>query len=351
MNAGINMKSSSIIARINKFYPWAFFLGVMTLLISFVISRELSLSTLAEGFRWRGNLIESYTFLRYAMGDRVFNNAVVGKDGWFFYTGEESVMDYQNTASLSAKKLSNFQNKLDQINVELEERGGMLLVVIPPNKSTVYSQYMPDEIPMLAQASRLDKFVEYMGRYGKTQVVDLRQPLFVASRSHIVYFKTDTHWNSMGAYYGYVEIMNALSVRFPSLTPRSLSDFELKERDPYTGDILDLMGLSGYEEPNWMLSPKYKLQTIGIDTMSSNGDLSRTSVDNNSISLLVYGDSFYDGLKSFIEPHFSNVKFVPFTLDTEIWSLDWIQRGVPDIVIIEVVERYLDTSLPKLLNN
>lgn len=324
----------------------------MFLLISFVASRDLSLDTLSTGFRWRDGLIEKYTSIRFKMGDQVFNNAVVGKDGWFFYTGEESIMDRQNTSHLSKVDLSNFQKSLDRIGADIEERGGLLLVVIPPNKETVYPQFMPDEIPVLGAESRLDQFVKYMKENGNITVIDLRQILFAASQSENMYFKTDTHWNSKGAYYGYVEIMNTLSRKYPGAIPHPLSDFEYKSGGSSTRDISRIIGLPNYMEEGWVLIPKFDVHLTETRIAAPNGIhyiRTVTNKDDNLPRLLVYGDSFYGGLSQFIEPHFSRTKFIPYTTDDKIWSLEWLQQENPDVVIIEVVERYLDTSLPVLL--
>jgi hypothetical protein len=353
-NLGTDMSDASIFTRISKIYSSIFFISVMLLLFSFVASRELSLTTLSSSFRWRKSLIETYTSLRFEIGDRVFNGAVVGRDGWLFYTGEESIMDHQNTTPLSKAKISNLQKRLDKLNASLEERGTMLLVVIPPNKDTIYPQFMPDEIPVLGEESRLDQFVKYMRENGNTPVVDLRQTLLNASQSENVYFKTDTHWNSMGAYYGYVEIMKALSRKYPDLTPHPLSDFEYKNVGSSTRDISIIMGLPNYKEEDWVFIPKFEVNLTEAKNATSNGIPYIRTVRNKNDSLpqlVVYGDSFYGGLAQFVEPHFGRVKFIPFTTDSNIWSLDWLQQENPDIVIIEIVERYLDTSLPMLLNN
>lgn len=348
------MKNTANINEFERIYSSLFSIVILVILISFISSPELSISAISTNFRWRSNLINIYTSFRFKIGDRIYNNAVVGKDGWFFYTGEESIMDYQNTAPLSKVKLSNFQKRLDQISASLEERGSMLLVVVPPNKSTIYSQNMPAEIPVLGTESRLDQFVEYMRMNGNTPVVDLRQTLLNVSRSKDVYFKTDTHWNSMGAYYGYVEILNILSSNYPTLTPRSLSDFEYKNSGFSTRDISNIIGLPNYKEETWSLVPKFEVQLAETKVPAPDGIRYIRTVTNkneNLPQLLIYGDSFYGALAQFLEPHFGRVKFIPFTNDSKIWSLDWIQQEEPDIVIIEIVERYLDTGLLMLLDN
>ena len=113
------------------------------------------------------------------------------------------------------------------------------------------------------------------------------------------------------------------------------------------------MGLLEYKEENWVLIPNFEIQLEEAKNALPDGRYIRTVIntDKQMPELLVFGDSFYGALAHFIEPHFSRVKTIPFTLEDGVWSLDWIRRENPDIVIIEIVERYLDVSLPKLLEN
>jgi len=334
----------------SRTYSSLFSATVMVLLISFVFSHETSLSAVPGNFRWRNNLIEMYTSFRFKLGDHVYNKSVVGRGGWFFFTGERITVDYQRVEPLGRKKLSNFQKKLDQLNANLEEKGIVLLVVVPPNKSTIYSQYMPKEIPVLGEKSHLDQFVEYMNVYGKTPVVDLRQTLLDASRSQDVYFKTDTHWNDLGAYYGYVEILHALSSSYPDLMPRPLSYFEYQNAGAFTWGISRMMGLPDHMEVKWILEPKFEVNPP-INSIRSGTVRTITNRDQELPTLMVFGDSFYDSLAHFIEPHFSHVKTISYTKNKAVWSLDQISQESPDIVLIEFVERSLETGFLKLLEN
>jgi len=335
-------------------YSSIYSIVMLVMLLSLAISPKLSLKTLEKNFHGRKKLIGIYTSLRFTLGDRVFNGTIVGKDSWLFYTGDESVGDYQNLISLPTGKLSNLQKSLDRLNEKLAEKGITLIVVASPNKDTIYPQYMPDEILVLNEASRLDQFIEYMKENGETTVIDLRSALQNASLSQDVYYKTDTHWNNLGAYYGYVEIMNVLSEKSPNFKPHPLSDFEYKSAGYSERDLPGIMGLPNYEEENWILAPKFKVdRNVTSEVLPDGVHYVRTVVnkEDNLPTLLVYGDSFYGGISQFIEPHFSRVKAIPYSAQAEAWSLDWIQQENPDIVIIEFVERYLDTSLPRLLKN
>lgn len=298
-------------------------------------------------------LIEFYTSFRLDVGDRIYNNTVVGENGWLFFTGEVSILDYQNTAAIKPGRLARLQRNLDRLNKNLEAMGITLLVIIPPNKSTIYSQYMPEQIPVIGNQSRLDQFLEYMQLNSDTHILDLRPALLEASRSQAVYYKTDTHWNDVGAYYAYAETLRTLAPDYPLLVPRPVSDFKYTHTGDSVHDLPMLMGLPNYAEEDWLLLPSFEIRLSEEKDALRDGRFIRTVMNANGElpRLLVFGDSFYGTLGRFIEPHFSRVKFIPFTPIDRIWSLDWIEQENPDIVIIEIAERSIDDSLPLLFDN
>ena len=334
-------------------YSSLFVVLILIFLISFVTVPNLTPATISTKFRWRTNLINFYTSFRLDIGDRIYNNVVIGKEGWFFFTGEPSIPDYQNTAALKAGKLARLQKNLDRLNRDLKAKGITLLVIIPPNKSTIYPQNMPEQIPVMGAQSRLDQFLEYMKLKGDTHILDLRPALIEASQSQAVYYKTDTHWNDIGAYYGYVETMSAFTADYPVLAPRPLSDFKYTHIGDSVHDLPLSMGLPNYTEEDWLLLPSFEIQLSEEKDALRDGRFIRTVTNANGElpRLLVFGDSFYGTLGRFIEPHFSRVKFIPFTPIDGIWSLDWVEQEDPDIVIIEIAERSIDDTLPLLFGN
>jgi hypothetical protein len=335
-----------------KIYSFLFASITLAILFAFLPTPRFSLSDIPSDFRWRKNLINLYTSFRYRTGDRVFNNAVVGKDGWIFYTGEMSIPDYQNSEPLQKKTLISLRRGLNKLNSDLKNQGIQLLVVIPPNKSTIYSQYMPHEIPVLGAESRLDQFVKFMNDKGDVAILDLRQTLLHASLSQGIYFKTDSHWNDLGAYYGYVEIMNRLHSAYQELTPHSLSDYEYRKAGVSSRDLTLLMGLQNLKEETWILTPKFPVDIRETAEPLPDGEHYIRTIVNGETDLpelLVYRDSFYSSLGPFLAPHFSRVTTLPYTPDLSAWSLERIQQEKPDVVIIEVTERYIGVTLPLLL--
>ena len=339
-------------------YPSVFSVLILVMLILFISKPGVSLTSVSTDFRWRSNLIGLYSSFRFRIGDRVYNTAVVGKDSWIFYTGSNSVQDYQKTDGLDKNTFTVLTGKLSQLSQKLKEEGKILLIVIPPNKSTIYPQYMPDEIPVLGEQSRLDQFVEQMRLNDSTNIIDLRPVLLNASRMQDVYFKVDTHWNDVGAYYGYREILSFLSRYDSRLVPHPLSDYEyVRQGDLINPDLPLVLGIPTISEEYQTLVPKFSAQRTHVLNIRllDGGYISHvTGEDSELPRLLVFHDSFYSArasLSHFMEPHFSEITEILFIQDPKIWSLDWIRQTNPDIVIIEIVERNFDVGISLLLDS
>ncbi len=185
---------------------------------------DCSLAEYADG--WERYLGDNFGFRRYlirwnsilklsCLGVSPVSSVILGKDSWLFYHSEaladgNTVNDWRGTIPLSQTELVRLQEQLEANESVFAEKGIPYLVVIVPNKSTVYSEYMPDTIRKFRDTTRLDQFMEHMRRHSRVSVLDLREALFKAKSSHPLYWKTDSHWNSYGAYIGYSEIVRRL---------------------------------------------------------------------------------------------------------------------------------------------
>ena len=100
----------------------------------------------------------------------------------------------------------------------LEERGtgssaeGIhYLVLLAPDKHTIYPEYIPGRYEHVSPATRFDQFYDYLRQHTRLDLVDLRTPLRRAKSHERLYLRRDTHWNDRGAFIGYQTIIAALS--------------------------------------------------------------------------------------------------------------------------------------------
>jgi hypothetical protein len=317
------------------------------MLVGQLFAADITLGSISEKYLWRRNLIKIFNNFKYGIGDRVFVNAVIGKDGWLYYTGDMSIQDFQKTSPLNVGNIKRITQILNKFKEKTDQYNGLFLLVIPPDKSTVYPQYMPDEIPVIGQVSSLDRLVEYINKNSQVKVLDLRSAFESASKSKNIYYKTDSHWNCYGAFYAYDEILAELAISYPNIRHYPLSDFDIITSRDSLLDIPSLMGLN-VNEDRMNAIPKFDNKIAVVPASNKNYKGASLKIVANTKgkslpSLMIFHDSFYTAcLNAFVEPTFSSTISLHYG-DSQLTSyLDMIAVEEPDIVIVEFVERQMD---------
>lgn len=329
-------------------YSFLFILVILgASLFTMVKSMKNGIAGFEDSFHNKSFLIASFNRLRYGMGNNVFPQVLVGKEGWLEYSSDGNLDDYQNVYS-DQDRLQSIYGKLASLNENLKAQDIVLIVVVAPNKSTVYPDKVPDELHKLNDRSRLDLFLELFDQPNSPVVIDLRPVFAQARQDQQIYYKTDTHWNSFGAYIAYREIMNSAAQTYPDLQPYELDQFKLGETDPQIMDLGRIMGVKFLTESRNMVKPRFdsgaRFQRI---PPSSPVSLSWAGNGQNR-QLLMYHDSFGVALQDFIQHHFQEAIYIQNSPDVSLSNMSWINTIEPDVVVIEILERslyYLDNLL------
>lgn len=302
-----------------------------------------------DSFYLRPHLVRWVANLRVSLGDRVFPKVLVGDDGWLVFTGEGDLDTYQRSAQFSNEELAGFQQNLDALAVDYAKRGITLLVIVPPSKNTIYPERVPTEIPVLGNQSKLDQMVTYLQQHGQTQIIDLRPGLLAAKQEREMYYATDTHWNDYGVYMAYSALMTELQKVYPNLAPRPLSDFKVVDGEPELMDLAENIGTTLLRESKVQFVANYDKQTHYKTINLSQRKLVFSSNPDESLpDLVMYYDSFFFQVVPLLGEHFHNGYFIQNFSGGGLWNLSWVDEQQPDVVIIEMAERYLD-DLPHFL--
>src|SRR5207302_6354416 len=112
--------------------------------------------------------------------------------------------------------------------------------------------------------SKLDQLVAYMKAHSTVQVLDLRPALIEAKKAGVLFLKTDTHWNSLGAFIGCQQLADALSHDFPAIKPLLLEAFDRRTEIGPAGDCAQFIGqANGVQETEQLIfSPHPLLQAL-----------------------------------------------------------------------------------------
>ncbi len=284
--------------------------------------------------------------------DRVFDEspdarAVIGKDGWFYFDNYNSLLDATGKAKISDELVERGVESFGKNWQEMRAKNIDYLLVIAADKSMIYPEFLPSYIKA-SQPHRIDKFLDALKKkYPDFPVLDLRPLLKKAKEKEVIYHKTDTHWNSRGAHYAYVEIMKILAKKNQQLVPHLRKDFLNKEDEFIRGDISDIMGLDT-TNLNYELTPKFKQNSYPIQPSKNELEnfhkLAIFENDNKNLpKLFVYKDSYFGNLISLVSEHFSKSVYVnefPCDLNYEI-----IKNYRPNVVIQEFWEGRVEVVL------
>ena len=184
-------------------------------------------------------------------------------------------------------------------------------------------------------------------KYPDFPVLDLREVLKKAKEIEVVYHKTDTHWNNIGAHYGYVEIMKILSQKDKKLIPHLRQDFTEKFAGFVRGDIALIMNSSN-GDLIYNFLPKFNRDFYFVKPSEADKIKFRKPVffaknEKNLPKIFVYNDSFFGNLFWLISDHFSQSFFAhetPCDLNYET-----IKNLHPNFVIQEFWEGRLELVL------
>jgi hypothetical protein len=320
---------------------------VLFLGICLIPLRTLALDphTIEESFYPRSRLIAWTSNLRLAIGDRVFPKVIAGDNGWLVYTAENDIDDYQKIGLFSEDELSQFQQNLDALSAAYAERGIELIVVVVPNKNTIYPERVPGLIPVLGDESRLDQVVAFLNTFGNEQLVDLRPALLAAKQERQIYYATDTHWNDYGAYIAYAALLEESGI-----APRPASDFKAVTREPDLLDLSDNIGATFLPESKIQFAPLFDLRASYKNLNLGGRRLMFSYLPDDTLpNLVMYYDSFFFNVIPLLGEHFHHGLYVQNYTGSGLWNLSWVDEQEPDVVIIEFAERYLH-DLPDFIN-
>ncbi len=285
--------------------------------------------------------------------DQSGTKVVTGKNHWL-YTGEQQMVDhYLGLAKFTPAELSTWQILLEKRRDWLQQRGIRYLVVIPPDKQTVYPEFLPtwltDAVPKNRE-TKLDQFLNYMHEHSTVEILDLRPVLLAAKTNTPVYLQNDTHWNLFGGFVAGQEVVKTLAHDIPGIPLLNSADFQWTNTPMPGGDLARMAGSEAVDPNHFSFQPGPALPVLHAnenDRFKSNWGIKMVFTTENPGPLphnvVVFRDSFGEAWQSFMGYSF---KRAVYELNNQEFSTTLISSNAPAVVINEMLERYFDTTDP-----
>ena len=267
----------------------------------------------------------------------VTTKVIEGKDGWLFYNPQgpdgDPMGDYLGTNTYTQQDLESVGAYLQQIHNVCKQAGSNFYLIICPNKASIYGErYLPDYYVKGEGPNRADLLVDYVRNNTDIKCIYVKEELLRYSENEFVYFKHDTHWTELGAYLAYRDWYYQYArewlppletcMKVPASEPTDLSDQLGVQLEGGTYYSVDLQRGITFEERQTDRYCYYYHST------NANG---KTAV--------MFRDSFLIYLQPYICQDFEDTYIYPKQLGTEDFSM--IEQEKPDVVIFEMLERYL----------
>jgi hypothetical protein len=286
-----------------------------------------------DHFGFRKTLVQFYGLIKVkVLGESTSPDVVVGKQGWLYYSNGLSSDSYRGTEPFAPGELRQWTAVLGRMRDWLATRDIPFYVTIPPDKHTIYPEYLPASVKIGRAATRLEVLTTALRQAG-IDVIDIRDILLRAKPLGLLYHKTDTHWTGTAGYVAYQAILSELSKEFPQVRPNPRTDFQWW-RLRATGDLNSMLGLThGYEEDFLLLVPRRIAYSRHDD-----GNIVVTEISDPRLPRMVMmRDSFANFLIPLMSQNFRRALYIwDNTLDPAL-----IEREHPDFVLFELVERRL----------
>jgi len=301
-----------------------------------------------DNFAFRDILIRLYRNIKLGLlitnpfPDRV----VIGREGWMF------LGDYSSSTIKETKGLSVFSDRALELitkniaeSIRLCDSAGIgLYLAIAPEKGTVYGNFLP--IIQSRRPTKLQQVKKQLNKIG-FPLMDLKDN-FKQLQNPAIYYKTDSHWNEFGEFYGYQTLMLHIKKDFPSLDILQINDFTIDTIFNHQGDLAKLLFLPGTERKyvftvdntrdiieigkKYSVPESYPFKPSTYERRSGN--------TSQELKVLVFHDSFFREFPKFLAPSFKETVFI-----WSVWDKKIILNEKPDIVIFEITERNLDLLL------
>jgi hypothetical protein len=310
----------------------------------------------ADRFALRPALIGAVSLFKFSFGVSSNSAVLIGSEGWLFSNGGTDHLDDMGIVPKDLPSIVTWKRALVERRAWVEERGSRFVFVVAPQKETIYPEHLPWWLSRRGADTKASRLIEALRGTG-VDTLDLRPMLRDGRDAGQLFFRRDTHWNSLGAFLGARAIVDYLHTLMPHVPSFNQQRFTLRWREPDIRwpdsargrgslDQVTMLGLPWLMETDAIITPRdgwrAKLQT----EYRGGHQVHYFVQDAPDLPILVfYGDSYVYPLMQLIAEHFRRAVFINiweyYAGCRTVFPLQFILDERPDIVVNMRLERGL----------
>ena len=313
-------------------------------------------SYLADQFWGRDKWISLDTFGIRLTGRHDVNGVFVGKDGYLFSPADapdEAIRDRK------AEAVNTFAENHPELN---------LMAMVVPNSTAILDEQLPAHAPIRNQRSDI---ADAMSRLDSSiQVLDV-SPALLEHKHEEIYYRTDHHWTSLGAYYAFLSAADRLGqgLAVPTFNVLTVTD-------SFQGTLASKSGIHRTEDAIQVYIP----QSTGVeyyvnypDTQTRSTSMYVTSAleekdkytlffggnhplveiwttADNTRNLLVFKDSYANCFMQFLTSYYDKIIMIDPRYYYGDLKTTMTSYGITDVLFLYCADTWLtDTSLADVL--
>ena len=290
-----------------------------------------------DRFFCRDAMLSFYSWLTLRIAPRMGNKDVlVGKEGWLFLNRKIGPLGYANAVTYSDSELKHGFDYIEKFYRWCQKNNKKFYYVIVPDKNKIYGEYYR-AINKINDDSKgyAGQFISYIKQRSDAPVFYLRNCLLQKKSQGLLYYKRDTHWSKLGAYYGYLFLAEQFK-KDMDIDFLTISNWKRVKEVP--ADLSDLYHQAHINDA-WYLAPVITqgLQSVILPKYGIESGYVRCENKNGKYRVFVLRDSMFINFLPYFAPNFAMVE-CHWKQDVTSDDLDRIRKDF-DIVLIENGER------------
>lgn len=266
---------------------------------------------------------------------------------------------------------SQFDRNMKNINSLLRnvynlDEGLIVNALMIPTKSTVFNNKLPLHAPILDETALFHAIEEAVNE--RINLVDLNQR-FQRHPNEKIYYKTDHHWTSLGAYYAYSELLQEQAISQNSFEVIEVSDNFLgttyRKANFYLDDPDTIEKYTSKKQANIHITvnQQEKRDSLYVDGFLDKTDqyayfmggdqalIEITTGVKEGKNLLVLKDSFANSLIPFLTNHYKNI----YVIDSRYYNgsiKDFVRDSeIDELLLLYNIQNFVrEPTFSKLAN-